>query len=233
MARPEDIEITVLISLPSRTDRRDAFFAGLPDDWPFPPPQVQDGVDGRVTGTPPGWAGTPGSWGCLLAHRRTLENLLSAGAESALILEDDCVFSEGFTPAARRYMQNLPSDWEQAYLGGQHLLPPDFVTDQAVRCRNTNRTHAYMVRSQTAMKKLLAHLYRDDHRQARKQGHFDYWLGEMHEFGLIRAYAPTVWLAGQRPSKSDVTARPPLPLPQFWNTRRLQAARRSGRGDRA
>ena len=191
----------------------------------LPAVQVVDGVDGRLTGVPEGWQGTAGSWGCLAAHRRVLESMLNAGVATCAIFEDDAEFCPQFAEKLMLYLQGLPSDWEQAYLGGQHLLPSEEVTDRVVRCRNTNRTHAYLLNGQATMRKVLAHLYREDHRQARKQGHFDYWLGEMHEHGLLKAYAPTRWLVGQRPATSDVAKRPVLPVTMYWNRRAGPAAR--------
>lgn len=198
-----------VLSLARRPERLLAFR----QRWPpgIPPPEACPAVDGRATGTPAGYRETPGAWGCLRTHLRLLEDQLTAGWEAMAVFEDDCVFAPNFHEALTAFLAAVPDDWEQLYLGGQHLQPPE-QAGPVLRCRNCNRTHAMVWRLAGARKAYL-HLVDGQHRQ---KAHVDHWLGELHESGALRAYAPRRWLCGQAAGESDIKRSNPQRREEWW-----------------
>lgn len=99
------------------------------------------------------WRAGNGAWGCLRSHQRILEDALMDKVENYLVFEDDVIFSQDFCERLPRLMKLLADgDWDQFYLGGQHLYretsPPwpwRGENFDLLRCRNINRTHAFAV----------------------------------------------------------------------------------------
>lgn len=58
-----------------------------------------------------------GEFGCALSHYCTLASIDLLPDEEFLILEDDAIFCEDFLNKFEKFYDNLPSDWEMAYLG--------------------------------------------------------------------------------------------------------------------
>lgn len=189
-------DAVVVLTLRRRTERLAEFWNGVnAADWPFRRPEVFFGLDGAAVPTPDGWTSGPGAWGCLQSHRMILEKLLTAGARSALILEDDAVFCPDFRRRAGEFMANVPEDWDGMMLGGQHMEPADPVTLGVLRCVNTQRTHAFALR-----RNLMESLYK---LWAKADTHCD------HVFASVvrdyKVYAPHSFLVGQRSGFSDIT----------------------------
>jgi hypothetical protein len=193
----------VCISLRRRPDRRESLLKRIPSDWPWGPIEFFDAIDGAVCKPPKWWKQGGGAWGCYRSHLAAIEGALNGGADSILMLEDDVTFVEGFSEKAQRYLSQLPGDWGQAYLGGQHLKRPEAVSEGVVRAVNVNRTHAYALSGQ----RNIAGCYRwlCNTQDWPPRNHVDHHYGRMHEKRIIPAYAPHEWLCGQAAdSKSDV-----------------------------
>ena len=197
------------INLDRRQDRYKEFVAGLPKDWPFPPPTRFRAIDGRWI-PPPGWfaaeGGRRGAWGCYMSHVRIIEELLHDNVESALILEDDATFVEDFSERAKAFFASLPDDWEMAYIGGQLLFvdlrPPKLINPHVLRVFNVNRTHGFAVRGRGFLVKLYHHLTSWENWSPGH--HIDHHLGKLHGRAHCRVYAPPKWLCGQNDSYSDI-----------------------------
>lgn len=84
--------------------------------------------------------------GCFTSHL----NVLAAHTGPVAIFEDDALFAPTFTLDVQP-----PEDADVLWLGGQHLVRPDHVSDGWVRPRRMARTHAYIANDP---QKLLEHL---------------------------------------------------------------------------
>jgi hypothetical protein len=209
----------VVINLNRRPDRRERFEQHLSAvDWPFAPPQRVEAIDGRLHAPPPWWRAGRGAWGCHRTMVGILETALADGVERMLVLEDDVCFVSDLRERAARFLAAVPDDWDQIYLGGQHLVRRParhtVVNAEVVRPFDVNRGHAFGVR-----RRFLAPLHRhlaDLTEHARfPRLHVDHRMGQLHRTGRFEIYAPVRWLAGQVEGRSDISERW---VPQrFWN----------------
>ena len=207
-----EVHRSVVISLARRPERLRAFRAAWPDPSPLPTPQDFPAVDGRATERPAWFHESPGAWGCLRSHLRVIEDCLTNGWDSVAVFEDDCLFAQDFAARCAEFLAAVPDDWEQVYLGGQHLVRPAPVGPLVLRGTNVNRTHAYILRGGDAARKVYRHLAGASHRT---KAHVDHWLGELHQSGTVRAYCPVHWLCGQAAGVSDIKDSQPN-RPEGW-----------------
>lgn len=188
------INDAVVISLPDRLERLRRFEAGLPRDWALPVPRVHAGVREQ----PPAWfAGSAGAWGCRQAHLQVLERAWERSVPTTLVLEDDAVFEEDFTHRWAQISARVPSRASMVMLGGQHVRPPLPAGKHLVRCANTRRTHAYIIKL-----KAIPLLMRTWSRATR---HIDHALLDFQN--ATYTYAPDPFLVGQADGWSDISAK--------------------------
>lgn len=194
----------------------------LPPDWPFRQPERFAAVDGSGVALPPGWIESAGAWGCWQSHVRLWQEAVAAGLESILIFEDDAAFEfTWFATKAVEFLATVPDDWDQIYLGGQHLTidgspPPEEVNALVLRGKNVNRTHAYAIR-----RRMMASAVREIGEPPpvgtpAKFYHVDYRLGTMHRSGQWNVYTPRRWLVAQAAGPSDVILNRNM-RPRWWN----------------
>ncbi len=171
-------------------------------------------LSGDWSPPPAYFKGGNGAWGCLQTHVRIVQDAIMDGIDNYLVLEDDVVFHERSPELLWRLMHEVPGDWGQIYLGGQHLRDPDPVlgSSYVFRCANVNRTHAFALHRR-AMVEFQQHVcYAPDY-IARGGWHIDHQLGLAHEAGRWRTYAPTWWMAGQEAGSSNISGRT---NPRLW-----------------
>lgn len=126
--------------------------------------------------------------------------------KSVLVLEDDFVLCEDFEEKIKNFLTNVPKDWEQLMLGGQHMSNPKVIKPGIVKCINCQRTHAYAIRG-----KFLKELYSHWHSSHAKV-HCDWIMGPLQ--ANFKVYAPDPFLIGQRTSQSDISGR--INPTKFW-----------------
>lgn len=205
-----------VINLSRRPDRWERFRHDVAAiDWPLAQPVRVPAVDGDAVGVPIWWKQGGGAWGCLMSHARILEDCLRDGIERVLIMEDDVVFVDGFAAKLKVFLEHVPDDWDQLYLGGQHLRDPLRVGDHVYRCVNVNRTHCHAV-SRAFMPAMYRHILNARDYMAHPGHHVDHRLGALHESGTVKVYSPIRWLAGQGENRSDISGR--VSQTYFWNT---------------
>ena len=209
----------VLINLKSRPDRLIQVADALKKcDWPFKQPRVFTAVDGQVNPPPHKmkWKDGASAWGCLCSHRQILGQAIRDGVKCILILEDDICFIDDFRNQVKEFLHNVPDDWDQLMLGGQHvnlLGKPTLVKPGVLRCTDCERTHCYAVRGPYMRK-----LYQRWAGGGKFNGvaHCDWIMARDPEMQLAhKVYAPQFFIAGQERSPSDISGV--VNPRQFWN----------------
>ena len=128
------------------------------------------------------------------------------------MLEDDVVWQERAGEMLAEFMPQVPKDWDQIYLGGQHLREPvdqggvnPAATVRVLRAWNVNRTHAFALQKK-AIARVHQHIWHAPDYISKEGGwHIDHQLGIAHERGDWSVYAPSWWLAGQDEDRSNIS----------------------------
>lgn len=171
---------------------------------------VAPAVQGTWTSIPACWDGPVGAWGCMRSHQNVLEAILHSRDErddiipdTALILEDDVFFLDNALEDLAAFMEAVPADWGQLYLGGQHRRPLTKTDSPLVMTGGSvNRTHAYAV-SRPYVQKIYQHIsHIPDYKNRR---HIDHQLELAHRRGDWPIYHPAKWICGQRAGRSDIS----------------------------
>ena len=129
------------------------------------------------------------------------------------------------------FMQEVPQDWGQVYLGGQFLhREPERISPWVLRPYNVNRTHAFALSKATIPRYLQHIMHAPDYFnvQIDDKGttalnhngfHIDHQLGRAHERGDWKTYAPAWWLAGQEAGGSNISGHNNPRLWWHWRER--------------
>lgn len=181
--RIEDISRVYVINLAKRADRWDAVRAAWEATGVELPLTRFVACDGEDYDPPKSWDVGRGAWGCYLSHISILVEAVRLGFRHTLILEDDAVFDDGFREKLSAVLGDLPTLYDQCYLGYQLLhtntTPPSRITEHLGRGQNMNRNHATLY-SRRGVQRILAHL--TDLGEREKKEHIDHWLGrQIHE----------------------------------------------------
>lgn len=174
---------------------------------------VRPAVMGSCSPPPTNWKAGGGAWGCFRSHLRIQEDMLherdtfgDLSWNSYLILEDDVIFANNAREGLDTLMKNLPEDWGQVYLGGQHTVKPVPINAHVQRGRSINRTHAYAINKNWAST-IYQHVASLPGKDPTEIKHIDHWLEKGHrEYGWP-VYCPTKWLAGQSSGVSDISGK--------------------------
>ncbi len=177
-------------------------------------------IIGDWTTHPADWNSGNGAWGCLRSHQRILEDVLHARdgqhtltLNNVLIMEDDVIFKENALEKLNAFMEDVPDDWGQIYLGGQHRrdVKPTRLPNVVVG-GSVNRTHAYAVNESTFTEFYRHISYATDYRDTNK--HIDHQLELAHRRKDWRVYCPKEWIAGQRAGSSNINGK--VNETKFW-----------------
>lgn len=150
-----------------------------------------------------------GAWGCLSSHIEVLEDAWNTGSEHTLIIEDDTVFADDLLTRFPEIMKEVPKEYGQLYLGGQHQQAPAALSDTLWRGTSINRTHCYAV-TRKFIPEILAHIMDwDTHiKAAGNPLHIDHTLEIGHQRRYWPVFCPRFWFAGQGENQSDINGRP-------------------------
>lgn len=176
-------------------------------------------IVGDWTTVPADWRSGNGAWGCLRSHQRILEDIMHVrdgdgfALKNALIMEDDIIFVDDALQKFNEFIVEVPDDWGQIYLGGQHggrKLPT--ASKHVIEGTSINRTHAYAINTST-----IQHMYRHisyatDYRGTTK--HVDHQLEVAHRRGDWPVYCPKKWIVGQRAGSSNISGK--INPTKFW-----------------
>ena len=177
-------------------------------------------IIGDWTTCPHDWYAGRGAWGCLRSHQRILEDVMHYRDDqgklilnNVLILEDDIIFKNDSLSKLNEFMEVVPDNWGQIYLGGQHRrrkVPTSLPN--VVRGVSINRTHAYAV-NQSIFTDLYRHIsYATDYRGTKK--HIDHQLELAHRRKDWKVYCPEEWIIGQRAGSSNISGK--VNETKFW-----------------
>lgn len=202
-----------VINCPHRPDRLDRVTRHLLEEELVDIDKVvfYPAVIGDVTSHPAGWGAGNGAWGCLRSHQRIMEDAMHhcddrwrISWDQILILEDDVVFLEGALERLNEFMAQVPSDWGQIYLGGQHQKRPERTDVEGIlRGMSVNRTHAYALHRE-AIHMVYRHVcYMPDYQGTNK--HIDHQLELAHNRKDWNVYCPVEWFCGQEAGESNVS----------------------------
>lgn len=112
----------IIINLPRRADRKQTCLSKFKDH----PHEFIIAVDGNdLVGNQATNKTTmlPGEIGCYLSHIKALERITARRLDYALVLEDDVIFSDGFSPShLQDIVRTAPSGWLAIALGN-NLTP--------------------------------------------------------------------------------------------------------------
>ena len=148
-----------------------------------------------------------GAWGCLQTHIRIAQDAWLRGDETYIVFEDDVVFTKDFAPLLDDFMANVPENWDQVYLGGQHRKEPRWVNPAVYEARRVNRTHCFAL-SRGAIPEFLTHVTDfKDHVEASFEKHIDHRLEDAHDARRWVTYTPSWWLVGQGENLSGINGR--------------------------
>jgi GR25 family glycosyltransferase involved in LPS biosynthesis len=177
-------------------------------------------IIGDWTTCPADWRSGRGAWGCLRSHQRILEDVLHTRddqgqltLDNVLIMEDDIIFKDNALQKLNEFMEVVPDDWGQIYLGGQHRKTKvETGLTNVVIGKSVNRTHAYAVNKST-FEQLYRHIsYATDYRKTNK--HIDHQLELAHRREDWKVYCPEEWIVGQRAGSSNINGR--VNKTKFW-----------------
>lgn len=204
----EAFERIYVISLPWQTERLGLLLRQLKEQGIYEPRvKVFRAVHGDSVGVPAWWKSGGGAWGCLLSHAAVIQDAIADKLENFLVLEDDALLSDHLDEDFHEFWADLPEDWEQVYLGGQHLVEPKLVASRVFKVKDMNRTHAFALKK-SVFSKVHAHiLHAPDYISAYNDGwhpHVDHQLGRAHRRGDWKVYSPVTHLVGQRENQSSI-----------------------------
>ncbi len=150
----------------------------------------------------------PGAWGCLQSHLRVIQDAIMDGHERILILEDDATFHPRSYEMLQRFFRELPGDWGQIYLGGEHSEAPTPVDYRpfVLRGRGIHRTHAFALHA-NILGACYQHLSEFTTYLSNGAWHMDHQLGLAHGLNKWHTYAPAWWLVGQAGGTSNISSR--------------------------
>ena len=181
-----------VINLKRRPDRLEKFFHGIaPYVIDINKIEVVEAVDGPAVR--PDLGKEAGKWGCTMSHKRIHKLILERDDEKILVLEDDCEFFEGFEEKFTSSLEDLPSNWDMFYLGGNLWVPPVRIKNDIHKIVKCYTTHAY------AVTKSFVENY---HHLIEEHPIIDVQYSNLH--GMMNAYVIHPSICGQFASYSDL-----------------------------
>jgi len=217
-----------IINLPYKEERRKRLWKHLLETGIADPSEIiwQTAVSGDLVGHPEWWGAGNGAWGCLMSHLQVVLDATMRGLQNYCVLEDDVVFQPDAPERLERFMNSVPVDWGQIYLGGQYLhQKPEPVNAEVWRPYNINRTHAFALNRDYfgAFQRHIMHAPDYGHWKLNDQNnqlnwesnhfHIDHQLGVAHQRQDWPVYTPPWWIAGQEEGDSNVSGRT---NPRHW-----------------
>jgi hypothetical protein len=211
-----------IITLPDKKARLERTLKGLIDGGLCENPKIVRAISGDIVGVSAWFSYGGGALGCMMSHIRIIQDFImdynffpeqqaSFGDKKILILEDDVIFDYNAKERFKIFTENLPDDWGQFYLGGQHIYPPKYYNKEVLIGSSINRTHAYAIRGKAAQRIHKHITFYPDY--TGNNHHVDHQFEVAHRRGDWKVYCPLWWIAGQGENHSDISGKR---LPNKW-----------------
>lgn len=160
-------------------------------------------------------------WGCLLSHLRVWENAINDSIETVLIFEDDAVLAENFTTDLTAFLDHVPQDWDQLWIGGDHEpgTVPIRINDNLYRPEAVWRTHCYAVRGEfiKTLYRFISEFNTPGRYHVPGDFHIDRQMAILARRVQYRIFCPPRWLVGQLSDYSDVADKVRHSATAFYN----------------
>jgi GR25 family glycosyltransferase involved in LPS biosynthesis len=117
--------------------------------------KINHGSLGMVTHT----IAANGIAGCIASHTDIYKKMIAQNIQTALIIEDDCVFIDNLNEYMAAHFQEIPKDWGMIYLGCRHELRGGqfvltHVSPNIIKSQRMITTTCYGITLETAKKAL-------------------------------------------------------------------------------
>ncbi len=215
--------LTYIISLPQAHNRLATVFNTLPSSFSGKNIKVFPAIDGTKVSLPDWWISTPGRYGCYNSHMQILQEIVDKNLENTLILEDDAIFVKDFDDIFKRSFTELPEDWDQFYLGGNHTYIPKQINHNLLKGQSIINTHAYMIKNAESAQKILSffpNVFIDN--CFSDKYHIDMAYAYLHIKSLINAYSTVPFIVGQDSDSISYCNNTPKKRPMLFNHRKLE-----------
>ena len=152
-----------------------------------------------------------GAWGCLQTHLAIWKQFFESSYNVQFVFENDVIFAEDFDRKFYLARKELPDNWDILYLGGQVLgddsihTRPKKIKKYLYRVYNVNRTHAYLIKNSSNIRKTYDLIKKSYDRRT------DFFVGEHidtvlgHYLKDINSFIILPQLAGQKAGVSSIT----------------------------
>ena len=204
------VESIVVISLPSRHDRRRQLlwdFSGQGVAFTFAEAQRPDvnTILWREMRHMEAYSRTSnlrgdyviGAVGCKRSTIEQLSRFVKQGAESCLLIQDDCELAPHSGSVLGAAWPQLPKDWDMVYFGASHRSPPIAISANITKVTAARHCTAIIFRHSFA-KRILPDL-------SESGMELDYFLEHCHS--RCNAYCIEPMIVRQRPGFSDITQK--------------------------
>lgn len=182
------------INLETRKDRNEAILKEF-SKYKISAKRV-DGISRQNTGS---HKINRGQLGCLLSHKKIIQEASKKHYDYILIFEDDVVFQNKSILRFHEYWVALPSDWDMFYLSGNNFMGLSKINELIYRTNGTLSTCAYAIRKKS-YSKILSILNQKIYSMP-----IDSYYAELHR--QINAYVCVPSIAYQKPDFSDIENR--------------------------
>ena len=91
-----------------------------------------------------------GNIGCCMSHYKLWQEIQNKKYENVLIMEDDVEFHHNVAFLFENFYEEVPSDWELLYFGGNHCKEKlNFISEHIHKLKKTYTTHCYALKQKT------------------------------------------------------------------------------------
>lgn len=137
-----------VINLKERTDRREHIENEL-KKINCTNYKLFEGVDGKklinTTRLP------VGMFGLINTYFNMYDDWKKNSHDSILIIEDDCIFIDGFNEKLEDYINHVPKDWEMLYFGANHNYhmgeKTENINEKCIKLNNSYSAHCVILKS--------------------------------------------------------------------------------------
>ena len=107
-----------------------------------------EGVNGKSVENPTRMPS--GMFGLIKTYLNMYNDWKKNPQENILIIEDDCVFVDGFNKKLEEYISNVPNDWDMLYFGANHNYHMGektiTINEKCIKLNNSYSAHCVLIK---------------------------------------------------------------------------------------